>query len=397
MATTTQTPPKGQQAPPFMNEQQQKQNAALTRVLQSSLCIEMADKYKVAPDQLFGVLMRTVFPKNKDGKIEATVEQFVAFLAVAQQYDLNPFTREIYAFPSKGGGVIPIVPVDGWVKIIQRKTVDGVPVLGGIRFIDNFEIDSSGKKTDMISITCVIKRKDMDETEITEYMHECARDTDPWKKWPARMLRHKALIQCARVAFGLSGIYDQDEAERIIEVENATGKAAGPEILMPQRTAKVTHEEKVTQIRVGAEEAAAVVHDMDTSEKQPQQQSQTKTETAEAEVQVTTSAPIEGETSAPAGAAEAAQGLFPEEGEKPEAPAGRPEPKQRLTVPRDLQLTEGMKKKIFAVLNSSKTHTEKELYAHIWHEYGLEHIHEIPKSALNEVLAWAGGDKLKIK
>lgn len=38
------------------------------------------------------------------------------------------------------------------------------------------------------------------------------------------MLRHKALIQCARVAFGFSGIYDQDETERIIE-----GQVVSPE------------------------------------------------------------------------------------------------------------------------------------------------------------------------
>jgi hypothetical protein len=41
------------------------------------------------------------------------------------------------------------------------------------------------------------------------------RDTEPWKKWPVRMLRWKAYIQCARVTFGLSGIYDSDEAARI--------------------------------------------------------------------------------------------------------------------------------------------------------------------------------------
>jgi hypothetical protein len=29
------------------------------------------------------------------------------------------------------------------------------------------------------------------------------------------MLRHKALIQCARLAFGFAGIYDEDEATRI--------------------------------------------------------------------------------------------------------------------------------------------------------------------------------------
>ncbi|ENC7540331.1 phage recombination protein Bet, partial [Salmonella enterica subsp. enterica serovar Brandenburg] len=32
-----------------------------------------------------------------------------------------------------------------------------------------------------------------------------------------RMLRHKAMIQCARLAFGFAGIYDKDEAERIVE------------------------------------------------------------------------------------------------------------------------------------------------------------------------------------
>ena len=33
------------------------------------------------------------------------------------------------------------------------------------------------------------------------------------------MLRHKAMIQCARLAFGYGGIYDQDEAERIVEAQ----------------------------------------------------------------------------------------------------------------------------------------------------------------------------------
>jgi len=36
------------------------------------------------------------------------------------------------------------------------------------------------------------------------------------------MLRHKALIQCARIAFGFSGIYDEDEAARIVETSAAS-------------------------------------------------------------------------------------------------------------------------------------------------------------------------------
>jgi hypothetical protein len=42
------------------------------------------------------------------------------------------------------------------------------------------------------------------------------------------MLRHKALIQCARVAFGFSGIYDPDEAERIVETISVDAKRIDP-------------------------------------------------------------------------------------------------------------------------------------------------------------------------
>jgi len=51
-------------------------------------------------------------------------------------------------------------------------------------------------------------------------MAECKRDgVGPWKSHPRRMLRHKALIQCARLAFGYTGIYDEDEAQRITEAQ----------------------------------------------------------------------------------------------------------------------------------------------------------------------------------
>ena len=72
----------------------------------------------------------------------------------------------------------------------------------------------------LIAVTCRIYRKDRQHpVEVTEYMAECKRNTDPWKQWPARMLRHKATIQAARYAFGFSGIVDPDEAERIASVQ----------------------------------------------------------------------------------------------------------------------------------------------------------------------------------
>lgn len=129
----------------------------------------------------------------------ANEEQLVTLMIVANQYKLNPFTKEIYAFPSRGG-ITPIVSVDGWARIINDN-----PLCDGIQFEQDDE-----------SCTCKIYRKDRSHpTVVTEYLDECQGTSDPWKKYPKRMLRHKALIQCARVAFGFSGIYDEDEAKRI--------------------------------------------------------------------------------------------------------------------------------------------------------------------------------------
>lgn len=130
--------------------------------------------------------------------------QMAALLIVANQYGLSPWTKEIYAFPDKNNGIVPVVGVDGWSRIINSH-----PQFDGIDF-----------EQDAASCTCTIHRKDRGHPiRVTEYMVECQRSAGPWQSHPYRMLRHKALIQCARLAFGFVGIFDQDEAERIIEAE----------------------------------------------------------------------------------------------------------------------------------------------------------------------------------
>lgn len=139
--------------------------------------------------------------------------QMTALLIVANQYGLNPWTKEIYAFPDKNNGIVPVVGVDGWSRIINNH-----PQFDGIDFQQDAE-----------SCTCILYRKDRSHPiKVTEYMAECRRaNTGPWQSHPRRMLRHKAMIQCARLAFGYGGIYDQDEAERIVEsktINPATGE-----------------------------------------------------------------------------------------------------------------------------------------------------------------------------
>ncbi len=174
--------------------------------MKKGLSSAMAASYGMDRSQFLKTIKATCFPDS--GK-SVTNEQLAAFLIVANEYGLNPFIRQIYAFPSKGGGIVPIVPVDGWSRVVnENKKYDGC------KFLDVFK---DGK---IFSTTCQMFRKDRGHPiEVTEYLGECYRKTDPWTRWPARMLRHKAFIQAARLAFGLSGIYDPDEAERIEDVD----------------------------------------------------------------------------------------------------------------------------------------------------------------------------------
>lgn len=161
--------------------------------------------------ELVATLKATAFK----GGVQVTDAQMTALMVVANQYGLNPWTKEIYAFPDKGG-IVPVVGVDGWARIINNH-----PQFDGIEFEQDAE-----------SCTAVIYRKDRARPiKVTEYMAECKRNGGgPWASHPRRMLRHKAMIQCARLAFGYGGIHDPEEAEQIAgpAVDMGTGEILQP-------------------------------------------------------------------------------------------------------------------------------------------------------------------------
>ena len=180
----------------------------------ASVLVAMAQRYSMEPAAFEQTLRGTVVPAG------CSKEQFAAFLLVAKEYKLNPITKEIFAFPTGGGGIQPIVSIDGWMNLINSH-----PQMDGLEFVDHR--DDAGKIT---AITARIWRKDRTrQIEVTEYMSECVRNTPTWKQWPTRMLRHKAAIQAARYAFGFSGIQDPDEFERMTEMRPTNGRnGAGP-------------------------------------------------------------------------------------------------------------------------------------------------------------------------
>ncbi len=171
----------------------------------TSLVARMGERFGVEPNKVYNTFKRTIV------RADASDEQVMMLMIVADQHGLNPFTKEIYAYPDKRGGVVPVVGLDGWVRIVQEH-----PQFDGW----SFEWDAAEK-----AMTCTIWRKDRAHpTSVTEYLEECIRPTDAWRSMPRRMMRHSALMQCARVAFGFSGIHDEDEAEAIYEGQQQPAK-----------------------------------------------------------------------------------------------------------------------------------------------------------------------------
>lgn len=165
--------------------------------------------------------------------------QLSALLIVANQFGLNPWTKEIYAFPDKQNGIIPVVSVDGWSRIINsHPAFDGMD----FNFAEEMVMMDGANSPAPVWTECVIHRKDRSHpTVIREYLDEVYKapfkpkdggytKAGPWQTHPKRFSRHKAMIQCARMAFGFGGIYDDDEAARIAEaapmkqIDPATGE-----------------------------------------------------------------------------------------------------------------------------------------------------------------------------
>lgn len=193
----------------------------------TTLTSKLASKFEIGTnaEELLSTLKQTAF------KGQVTDSQMVALLIVANQYGLNPWCKEIYAFPDRNNGIIPVVGVDGWSRIINS----------------NDQFDGMDFEQDDESCTCRIYRKDRSHAiAVTEYLSECRREgVGPWKSHPKRMLRHKAMIQCARLAFGYVGIYDQDEAERIVSPE----KDITPTVDVSEEVAAMETAQTLEQLR----------------------------------------------------------------------------------------------------------------------------------------------------
>lgn len=213
-----------------------------------SLLLRLGAQWGVDHRELYSMLAKTCFRKS-DGT-PPSKEEMMSLLIIADQAGLNPMLGEIYAFPGKNGGIVPIVGINGWRKIAAAN-----PEYAGVRF------EFSKEKTECCGISCceyvkciVTRRRRIEvgvgavgafgevgevgvglgrtantaitantagnaietyasfESEGYAFFEEKFRNTDPWKQQPRQMLMNKAQIQALKNTFpSLSALYDEDE------------------------------------------------------------------------------------------------------------------------------------------------------------------------------------------
>lgn len=153
-------------------------------------------------------------------------------LVAAERLGLDPLGGEIYAVPGgpdAAGPALLVLGVDGWCRVLNAH-----PAYDGVEFREGPELPGQPPGAEAGApggclpawVECTLHRRDRRvPTSVREYMAETRTDSPAWQSHPRRMLRHKALVQCARVAFGLAGLYDPDEALRVQEALGAAAPA----------------------------------------------------------------------------------------------------------------------------------------------------------------------------
>ncbi len=151
-----------------------------------TLVTEVANTLGIVPQELSHWTKEAVVPK----------EVLKSILRVAKRYQLNPLLGQIDWELNLDGSYEVYIPIDGWITMIHRE-----PSFKGLTFSQATETEEGIP----IWMECSIYRADLIQPmTVREYYAELKTDHPVWMQMPRRMLRHKTLQQCARLAFGIS-------------------------------------------------------------------------------------------------------------------------------------------------------------------------------------------------
>ena len=129
-----------------------------------------------------------------DLQVMAPKQTLLAFLRLARAHNLDPLKEEVALALYEDCHWQAYISVEGYSKILNSH-----PAFDGITF------SQSEESTNGIPIwmECTIFRKDRIQPIIVrEYFEEVKGEQPIWQKMPRRMLRHRVMQQCARLAVG---------------------------------------------------------------------------------------------------------------------------------------------------------------------------------------------------
>jgi hypothetical protein len=120
----------------------------------------------------------------------------ISLIYMMKRYNLNPLIEEVSVLKNTDGTTHAFITIDGWTKIINQH-----PQYAGMSLRESTE----EKEGIPVWMECCIYRNDrILPIVIKEYFDEVKTDHVSWKLSPKRMLRHRTIQQCARLAFSVS-------------------------------------------------------------------------------------------------------------------------------------------------------------------------------------------------
>lgn len=134
---------------------------ACAKAQTQGLIARLGGKFGVEPNRLLKCLTTQVF-KQADGR-QPTNEELMVLLLVCENFGLNPFNREIYAFRGKSGDIVPVVSLDGWAKIVRsQKDFNGVKFAFSTTTV---KVPGCAQKLPEF-VECAMRLKGVDEPEL---------------------------------------------------------------------------------------------------------------------------------------------------------------------------------------------------------------------------------------
>lgn len=190
---------------------------------------------------------------------DASNEQLEMFLHLANRYQLDPFTREIYYSPQTG----VITSRDGYLKVAQRDPEYEGIVSCAVHANDEFEMKpmecdirhvfANGDRGEIIGAYAVCFRKGRRPAVCYATYSEYAKNTPVWNTYKSAMICKVAEVMALKRQFSISGLVTEEEV--VSNLDEISPRSTAPRSTAPRSTAPRDEREalkaRIDELRAG--------------------------------------------------------------------------------------------------------------------------------------------------